>query len=56
VIPRIVGAARERGLDETELYELLTAPLGLVGGSRERLADLLVEGRDNEVVEAVRTG
>ena len=56
VIPRIVGAARERGLDETQLYELLTARLGMVGGSHERLADLLVQGRDNEVVEAVRAG
>jgi hypothetical protein len=53
VIPRIVNAAREAGLSETRLYEILTAPLGL--GGRRRLADLIVEGRDEEVVDAVRT-
>lgn len=53
VIPRLVRAARESGLDETRLYEVLTAPLGL--GGRRRLADLVVEGRDDEVVEAVRS-
>lgn len=52
VIPRLVRAAQESGLDETRLYEVLTAPLGL--GGRRRLADLVVEGRDDEVVEAVR--
>jgi hypothetical protein len=51
-IPRIVAAAREAGLDETRLYEVLTSPLGLMGDGR--LADLLVEGRDDEVVAAVR--
>lgn len=55
-IARIVAVAREQGLDETRLYELLTAPLGLVGGGQGRLADLLAEGRENEVVEAVRAG
>jgi hypothetical protein len=52
-IPRIVAAAREAGIDETRLYDLMTAPLGLTGDSR-RLADLLVEGRDDEVVAALR--
>jgi hypothetical protein len=51
-VPRIVRAAREAKLDDAQLYEVLTSPLGL--GSRRRLADLLVEGRDDEVVEAVR--
>jgi hypothetical protein len=55
-IARIVAVARKRGLDETRLYELMTAPLGLIGGDQQRLADLLVEGRENEVVEAVRSG
>lgn len=55
-IARIVAAAREAGLDEARLYDLLTAPLGLVGGDRKRLVDLLLEGRDDEVVEAVRAG
>jgi hypothetical protein len=55
-IARIVAVARERGLDETRLYELLTGRLGLVGSDQTRLADLLAEGRENEVVEAVRAG
>ncbi|TML69161.1 MAG: hypothetical protein E6G11_09840 [Actinobacteria bacterium] len=53
IIPRLVNAAREAGLDEARLYDVLTAPLGL--GGRRRLADLVVEGRDEEVVEAVRS-
>ena len=54
VVPRITAVARETGLDGTRLYEVLTAPLGL--GGRRRLVDLLLEGRDDEVVEAVRRG
>lgn len=53
VIPRIAAAAREAGLDEARLYEILTVPLGLTG--RRRLVDLIAEGRDDEVVEAVRS-
>jgi len=53
-LARIVAAARAAGLDEAELYDVLTAPLGLSGGQRRRLVDLLVEGRVDEVVEAVR--
>lgn len=51
-VARVVAAAREAGLDETSLYDLLTAPLGLRGDVR--LADLLAEGRVDEVVAAVR--
>ncbi|HXG75516.1 MAG TPA: hypothetical protein VNJ53_03010 [Gaiellaceae bacterium] len=51
-VARVVAAARAAGLDETALYERLTAPLGLRGGSR--LADLLVAGRVDEVVAALR--
>jgi len=54
-IPRVVAAAREAGLDETGLYDLMTTPLGLTGGA-VRLADLLAEGREDEVVAAVRRG
>ena len=54
-IARIVAAARDARLDEARLYDLLTAPLGLMGGDRKRLVDLLLEGREDEVVEAVRT-
>ena len=53
VIPRLVRAVREMGLDDSRLYEVLTAPLGL--GGRRRLADLVVEGRDEDVVQAVRS-
>jgi hypothetical protein len=52
-VTRIVQAAREARLDESRLYELLTTPLGLRRDGRA-LADLLVEGRDDEVVAAVR--
>jgi len=51
-VARVVAAAREAGLDETRLYDVLTAPSGLMGDGK--LADLLVEGRDDEVIAAVR--
>jgi hypothetical protein len=52
-VARIVAAARDAHIDEARLYQLLTAPLGLIDGGR-RLVDLLLEGRDDEVVTAVR--
>ena len=52
-IARIISVARERGIDDAKLYDLLTAPLGLRDGGR-RLVDLLLEGRDDEVVAAIR--
>ena len=52
-VARVVAAARESRIDETRLYELLTAPLGLIDGGR-RLVDLLLDGRDDDVVAAVR--
>ena len=39
-VARVVAAARESGVDEARLYELLTKPLGLRDGGR-RLVDLL---------------
>ena len=53
-ITRVVAAARDNGIDESRLYELLTTPLGLRNSGR-RLVDLLLEGRDDEVVAAVRS-
>jgi hypothetical protein len=53
-VARVVAAARAAGLDESALYELLTAPLGMRGRDRARLADLLAAGREDEVVAAVR--
>lgn len=55
-IARIVGVARESGVDDARLYELMTAPRGLVGGPSRRLVDLLGEGREDEVVAVVRAG
>jgi hypothetical protein len=57
VVTRIVAAARDTGLDERSLYDLLTRPLGLAGrGDRaQRLADLVVAGRDDQVVAAIRS-
>lgn len=53
-VDRIVAAAREAGIDEGGLYDLLTAPLGLGRGERRRLCDLLLEGRVDDVVAAIR--
>lgn len=53
VVARIVAASREAKLDDRELYEVLTGRLGLRGDSR--LVDLILEGRDDEVVTAVRS-
>ena len=56
VISRIVSAARDRGLSERRLYDLLTmrAGLGRRSGSGRRLADLIADGEDDQVVAAVR--
>ena len=56
VVSRIVTAARERGLSEERLYDLLTMRAGLArrGGSERRLADLIADGEDDQVVAAVR--
>lgn len=53
-VARVVRAARESGLDEARLYDVLTAPLGLRESGRRRLVDLLLEGREDEVVAAVK--
>lgn len=53
-VARVVTAARDAGMDDSRLYEILVTPLGLRGDGR-RLVDLLVEGRDDEVVAAIRT-
>jgi len=52
-VARVVAAARESGVDDARLYEVLTMQLGLRTDG-ERLVDLLLEGRDDEVVAAVR--
>ena len=52
-VARVVATARACRIDEARLYELLTTPLGLRDGGR-RLLDLLVEGREDDVVSAIR--
>jgi hypothetical protein len=52
-VTRVVVAARESGMDESRLYDVLTTQLGLRHDGR-RLVDLLLEGREDEVVAAVR--
>jgi hypothetical protein len=53
VVTRIVSAAREAGLGDMRLYEVMTMRLGL-GGER-RLCDLVTAGEDNAVVAGVRS-
>ena len=53
-IARVVATAREAGMDDAKLYDVLTAPLGMRESGRRRLVDLLLEGREDEVVAAVR--
>jgi hypothetical protein len=53
IVPRLVREARERGLSDNRLYEILSARSGMSSG-RARLADSLREGRDEHVLEAVR--
>ena len=52
-VARIVSVAQESGVDEARLYGLLTSPLGLRADGRT-MVDLLLEGREDEVVAAVR--
>ncbi len=57
VVRRIVAAARDAGLDERRLYDLLTRPLGLAprGDGPQRLSDLVLTGGDDQVVAAIRS-
>jgi hypothetical protein len=52
IVPRLVQEARQRGLRENRLYEVLTARAGIAGG--RRVADGLREGRSDHVLEAIR--
>jgi len=54
ILPRLIAAARARGLTDDRLYEVLTHREGLSGTTR--LADALREGRDDDVLAAVRSG
>jgi hypothetical protein len=54
LVPQLVRTAREAGLDDERLYEVMTMRLGL--GGEQRLCDLLVAGQDEAVLAAVRSG
>jgi hypothetical protein len=53
IIPRLVQEARERGLTDNRLYEVLNARAGI--GGRRKLGEGLREGRIDHVLEAVRS-
>ena len=53
IIPRLVQEARERGLTDNRLYEVLNARAGI--GGRRKLGESLREGRIDHVLEAVRS-
>lgn len=52
-VKRITAAARERGLEENRLYEILNARLGL--GGEQRLGSVLRGGNVDRVVAAIRS-
>lgn len=54
VVERIVATARANGIDERQLYDLMTVRRGL--GSSETLVDLVFRGEDDRVVAAILRG
>jgi hypothetical protein len=50
-VERLVRTAREAGLDDTQLAEVLNRRAGLVGG--RRLVDLIRAGAEEHVLEVV---
>ena len=52
VLPRLIAAAREQGMSDDRLYEVLAARTGISGDAR--LADALREGKDEYVLSVVR--
>ena len=54
ILPRLIAAARERGLSDDRLYEVLTQREGLSGTTS--LSNALREGREDDVLAAVRSG
>jgi hypothetical protein len=52
IIPRLVKEARERGLSDNRLYEVLNARAGM--GSGRKLGTSLREGRIDHVLDAIR--
>ena len=52
IVARLIAAARENGISDDRLYEVLTSRAGLSGSGR--LADALREGREEYVLGIVR--
>jgi hypothetical protein len=52
-VERVTAAARERGLDDNRLYEVLSARLGL--GGEQRLGSALRAGNVDRVLAAIRS-
>lgn len=52
-VQRVLRAARDAGLDEVELYEVLNRRSGLTGN--RKLVDVLREGGEEHVLAAVRS-
>jgi hypothetical protein len=52
-VERVLAAAREAGIDEPALEELLNRRVGVVGTKR-RLLDVLVDGDVGPVLEEIR--
>jgi hypothetical protein len=53
VVERLVKAARETGMGDDRLYEVLAGRAGISG--HERLTDAIREGRDEYVLSVVRS-
>ena len=51
-VPRVIRAARDAGLDEVELYEVMQRRSGLTGS--RTLVDVLLDGGEEHVLAAVR--
>ncbi len=51
-VPRVISTARERGISDERLYELMNMRVGLGG---RRLCELMREGQDEQVLRAIRS-
>ncbi len=51
VVPRLVAAAREAGVDDRRLHDIVTMRDGLTGG--RRLSELLHDGGEEQVLRAL---
>jgi hypothetical protein len=52
IVPRMIQVAREKGLTDTRLGDVLVRKSGLTSG--RRVLDDLLEGRDDAVLAAIR--